>query len=406
MNDVTVSPSATYAWEGTLRNGRKVSGETRGHSPAVIKAQLRRQGITPVRVHVRSSLLCGLGNPITPTDIALFTRQLATLLKAGIPLLQAFDMIGEGFDSRAMRTMVQGLKQEIAAGNSLTAALSKQPQCFNPLYCSLIAAGEQAGTLETLLERVATHLEKSQRLKARIKKAMTYPLVVVLVAMLVSSILLIHVVPQFESLFAGIDTPLPRFTLLVIGLSEFMQGAWWMLLLSVIASAWGIRRAYRRHNGLRLWLDTGLLKLPLAGTLLKKTAVARYARTLATTFAAGVPLAQALDSVAAAAGNERFTQAITRMRQDVAIGMQLNRTMTASGLFPGMAIQMTAIGEESGALDSMLEKVADHYETDVDNLVDNLSSLMEPLIMVVLGSIVGALVIAMYLPIFQLGTAF
>lgn len=406
MNDVTVSPSATYAWEGTLRNGRKVSGETRGHSPAVIKAQLRRQGITPVRVHVRSSLLCGLGNPITPADIALFTRQLATLLKAGIPLLQAFDMIGEGFDSRAMRTMVQGLKQEIAAGNSLTAALSKQPQCFNPLYCSLIAAGEQAGTLETLLERVATHLEKSQRLKARIKKAMTYPLVVVLVAMLVSSILLIHVVPQFESLFAGIDTPLPRFTLLVIGLSEFMQGAWWMLLLTAIASAWGIRRAYRRHNGLRLWLDTGLLKLPLAGTLLKKAAVARYARTLATTFAAGVPLTQALDSVAAAAGNERFTQAITRMRQDVAIGMQLNRTMTASGLFPGMAIQMTAIGEESGALDSMLEKVADHYETDVDNLVDNLSSLMEPLIMVVLGSIVGALVIAMYLPIFQLGTAF
>eukprot|EP01030_Chromulinospumella_sphaerica_P019875 gene19875-19777_t len=369
MNDVTVNPAptATYAWEGTLRNGRKVSGETRGHSPAVIKAQLRRQGINPVRVQMRSSLLSGLRNPITPADVALFTRQLATLLKAGIPLLQAFDMIGEGFENRAMRTMVQGLKQEIAAGNSLTGALLKQPQCFNALYCSLIAAGEQAGTLETLLERVATHLEKSQRLKARIKKAMTYPLVVLLVATLVSSILLIHVVPQFESLFAGIDTPLPRFTLLVIVLSEFMQSAWWMLLLAVAATTWGIRRSYRRHSGFRLWLDAGLLKVPLAGTLLKKTAVARYARTLATTFAAGVPLAQA-------------------------------------GLFPGMAIQMTAIGEESGALDSMLEKVADHYETDVDNLVDNLTSLMEPLIMVVLGSIVGALVIAMYLPIFQLGT--
>lgn len=235
---------------------------------------------------------------------------------------------------------------------------------------------------------------------------MTYPLVVLLVATLVSSILLIHVVPQFESLFAGIDTPLPRFTLLVIVLSEFMQSTWWMLLLAVAATTWGIRRSYRRHSGFRLWLDAGLLKVPLAGTLLKKTAVARYARTLATTFAAGVPLAQALDSVAGAAGNERFKQAVTRMRQDVAIGMQLNRTMTASGLFPGMAIQMTAIGEESGALDSMLEKVADHYETDVDNLVDNLTSLMEPLIMVVLGSIVGALVIAMYLPIFQLGTAF
>lgn len=406
MNDVTANPATTYAWEGTLRNGRKVSGETRGHSPAMIMAQLRRQGINPLRVQMRSSLLSGLGTPITPADIALFTRQLATLLRAGIPLLQAFDMIGEGFDSRAMRTMVQGLKQEIAAGNSLTGALLKQPQCFTPLYCSLIAAGEQAGTLETLLERVATHLEKSQRLKTRIRKAMTYPLVVLLVAALVSSILLIHVVPQFESLFAGIDTPLPRFTQLVILLSEFMQSAWWMLLLAVAATAWGIRRGYRRHNGLRLWLDTGLLKLPLAGTLLKKTAVARYARTLATTFAAGVPLAQALDSVAAATGNERLTQAITRMRQDVAIGMQLNQSMSASGLFPGMAIQMTAIGEESGTLDSMLEKVAEHYETDVDNLVDNLTSLMEPLIMVVLGSIVGALVIAMYLPIFQLGTAF
>ncbi|AIG03009.1 type IV fimbrial assembly protein [Pseudomonas fluorescens] len=406
MNDVTVPTTALYAWEGTLPNGRNVSGEARGHSPAVIKAQLRRQGINPVRVQLRSSLLSGLGNPITPADIALFTRQLATLLKAGIPLLQAFDMIGEGFDSRAMRMMVQGLKQEIAGGNSLTGALLKQPQYFNALYCSLIAAGEQAGTLETLLERVATHLEKSQRLKARIKKAMTYPLVVLLVATLVSSILLIHVVPRFESLFAGIDTPLPRFTLLVIVLSEFMQGAWWMLLLAVTAIAWGVRRSYRRYSGFRLWLDAGLLKLPLAGTLLKKTAVARYARTLATTFAAGVPLTQALDSVAGAAGNERFKRAITRMRQDVAIGMQLNRTMTASGLFPGMAIQMTAIGEESGALDSMLEKVADHYETDVDNLVDNLTSLMEPLIMVVLGSIVGALVIAMYLPIFQLGTAF
>lgn len=272
MNDVTVNPAptATYAWEGTLRNGRKVSGETRGHSPAVIKAQLRRQGINLVRVQMRSSLLSGLRNPITPADVALFTRQLATLLKAGIPLLQAFDMIGEGFENRAMRTMVQGLKQEIAAGNSLTGALLKQPQCFNALYCSLIAAGEQAGTLETLLERVATHLEKSQRLKARIKKAMTYPLVVLLVATLVSSILLIHVVPQFESLFTGIDTPLPRFTLLVIVLSEFMQSAWWMLLLAVAATTWGIRRSYRRHSGFRLWLDAGLLKVPLAGTLLKK----------------------------------------------------------------------------------------------------------------------------------------
>jgi len=398
--------ATTYAWEGINRQGRRVSGQTVGHDLARVKAQLRQQGICPGRVRKQSAGLPSLAAPIKPADIALFTRQLATLLKAGIALLQAFDVISEGFDNRAVRELVQALKQQVAAGASLADALRKQPRYFDELYCNLVAAGEQAGALETLLERVADHLEKSERLKARIKKAMTYPLVVVLVAMLVSSILLIHVVPQFESLFAGIDTPLPRFTLLVIGLSEFMQGAWWMLLLTATASAWGIRRAYRRHNGLRLWLDTGLLKLPLAGTLLKKSAVARYARTLSTTFAAGVPLVQALDSVAAAAGNQLFKQAIEHMRHDVSTGMSLNRAMATSGLFPGMAIQMTAIGEESGMLEQMLERVANHYETDVDNQVDSLTSLMEPLIMVVLGGIVAALVIAMYLPVFQLGSAF
>jgi type IV pilus assembly protein PilC len=402
MNDV----SAIYAWEGINRKGRKVSGETSGHNPALVKALLRQQGINPGRVRKKSTGWPGLAPSVKPAEIALFTRQLATLLKAGIALVQALDIIAEGFDNRHMRSLVRSLKQEIAAGSSLSVALQKQPRYFDELYCNLIAAGEQAGALEALLERVATHLEKSEQLKARIRKAMTYPMTVLAVATLVSAILLIHVVPQFQGLFAGVDAQLPGFTLAVISLSEFMQHNWWVLILAAGTGFAGLRKAYRSSTGFRHWLDASLLKAPVAGTLLKKSAVARYARTLSTTFAAGVPLVQALDSVAGATGNGLFKQAINRMRHDVSTGTQLNESMAVSGLFPGMAIQMTAIGEESGTLDTMLEKVANHYEADVDNLVDNLTSLMEPLIMVVLGGIVGALVLAMYLPIFQLGTAF
>jgi type IV pilus assembly protein PilC len=402
MNDV----SAIYAWEGVNRKGRKVSGETSGHNPALIKALLRQQGISPGRVRKKFTGWPSLATPVKPAEIALFTRQLATLLKAGIALLQALDIIAEGVDNPHLRALVQGLKQEIAAGSSLTAALQKQPRYFDELYCNLIAAGEQAGALEALLERVATHLEKSQQLKAKIKKAMTYPMTVLAVATLVSAILLIHVVPQFQGLFAGVDAELPGFTLGVISLSEFVRQSGWVLVLAAGTSFAGLRKAYRSSTGFRHWLDASLLKAPVAGTLLKKSAVARYARTLSTTFAAGVPLVQALDSVAGATGNGLFKQAINRMRHDVSTGTQLNESMAVSGLFPGMAIQMTAIGEESGTLDHMLEKVASHYEADVDHLVDNLTSLMEPLIMVVLGGIVGALVLAMYLPIFQLGTAF
>jgi type IV pilus assembly protein PilC len=402
MNDV----SAIYAWEGVNRKGRKVSGETSGHNPALIKALLRQQGINPGRVRKKSAGWPSLAPLVKPADIALFTRQLATLLKAGIALLQALDIIADGFENRPMRALVQSLKQDIAAGSSLAIALQKQPRYFDELYCNLIAAGEQAGALEALLERIATHLEKSEQLKARIKKAMTYPMTVLAVATLVSAILLIHVVPQFQGLFAGVDAQLPGFTLGVISLSEFMQHNWWVLILAAGTGFAGLRKAYRSSTGFRHWLDARLLKAPVAGTLLKKSAVARYARTLSTTFAAGVPLVQALDSVAGATGNGLFKQAINRMRHDVSTGTQLNESMAVSGLFPGMAIQMTAIGEESGTLDTMLEKVASHYEADVDHLVDNLTSLMEPLIMVVLGGIVGALVLAMYLPIFQLGTAF
>ncbi|WP_395609198.1 type II secretion system F family protein [Pseudomonas sp. B22129] len=398
--------STIYAWEGINRKGRRVSGKTAGKSLALIKAQLRQQGICPSRVRKKTPSLPSFAPPIRPADTALFTRQLATLLRAGIPLLQAFDIIREGFDHRQMRALIQGLKQEIAGGNTLSAALRKHPRHFDELYCNLVAAGEQAGALETLLERVAIHLEKSQQLKARIKKAMTYPAAVIVVACGVSTVLLIHVVPQFQNLFAGVDGNLPSFTLAVIALSEFLQRAWWMIALGTGGALIGFRQAYQSSQGLRHQVDAGLLNVPLAGTLLKKSAIARYARTLSTTFAAGVPLVQALGSVAGATGNGMFKQAIEHMRHDVSTGMQLHQSMTRSGLFPRMAIQMTAIGEESGTLDSMLEKVADHYEADVDNLVDNLTSLMEPLIMVILGGIVGALVIAMYLPVFQLGSAF
>ena len=402
MNDA----STIYAWEGTNRKGRRVCGQTTGHNLALIKAQLRQQGICPGRVRKKALHRPYFAAPIKPADIALFTRQLATLLKAGIALLQAFDIICEGFENRQMRALIKGLKQEIAAGNSLAAALRKQPRHFDDLYCNLIAAGEQAGALETLLERVAIHLEKSQQLKARIKKAMTYPIALIVVACVVSAVLLIHVVPQFQNLFTGANGQLPGFTLQVIALSNFLQHAWWMLALGLGMAIAALRHAYRAYPGFRDGMDAGLLSAPLAGTLLRRSAIARYARTLSTTFAAGVPLMQALDSVAGAAGNGLFRKAIEHMRHDVSTGLPLNQSMARSGLFPGMAIQMTAIGEESGTLDLMLEKVANHYEADVENLVDNLTSLMEPLIMVVLGGIVGALVIAMYLPVFQLGSAF
>ena len=398
--------STIYAWEGINRKGRKVCGHATAHNPALVKAQLRQQGISPGRVRERSHWLPSFTPPVKPADITLFTRQLATLLKAGIALLQAFDIISEGFDNPSVRERVQRLKQEVAAGTNLSEALRKQPRYFDELYCNLVAAGEQAGALETLLERVAVHREKSERLKARIKKAMTYAIAVLVVASVVTGVLLIHVVPQFQTLFAGVDGKLPDFTLHVIALSEFMQRAWWIVALGLGSAAMGLRHAYRASVEVRRWLDAGLLKTPLAGKLLQKSAVARFARTLSTTFAAGVPLVQALGSVAGAAGSEPFKQAIELMRHDVSTGMQLNQSMAACGLFPGMAIQMTAIGEESGTLDRMLEKVASHYEAAVDDQVDNLTSLMEPLIMVVLGGIVGALVVAMYLPVFQLGSAF
>lgn len=393
-----------YAWEGVDRKGTKMSGELSGHNPALIKAQLRRQGISPGKVRKKTASLFGKGKRIKPMDIALFTRQMSTMMRAGVPLLQSFDIISEGVDNPNMRKLVDEVKQEVAAGNSFASSLRKKPEYFDDLYCNLVDAGEQAGALETLLDRVATYKEKTEQLKAKIKKAMTYPIAVVVVAIIVSGILLIKVVPQFKSIFEGFGAELPAFTLMVMGLSDVVQEWYLLLLAGFVCLFFGFKHAMKRSQKLRDTVDRWLLKVPIVGAILYKSAVARYARTLSTTFAAGVPLVDALDSVSGATGNVVFKNAVNRIKADVSTGMQLNFSMRSTGVFPTLAIQMTAIGEESGALDDMLDRVATIYEAEVDNMVDSLTSLMEPMIMAVLGVVVGGLVIAMYLPIFQLGS--
>jgi type IV pilus assembly protein PilC len=394
---------SVYAWEGLDKKGMKVTGEINGHNPALVKAQLRKQGINPRKVRKKSVSIFGKGKKIKPLDIAFFSRQMATMMKAGVPLLQSFDIISEGHDNPNMRKLVDDIKQEVAAGHSFATALRQKPLYFDDLFCNLVDAGEQAGALEALLDRVATYKEKTESLKAKIKKAMTYPIAVVVVAFVVTGILLLKVVPQFQSIFDSFGAKLPAFTSMVIGLSQIVQDYWWMILLGLAMGMFAFRRAHRSSEKFRDALDRALLKVPLVGPLLYKSAVARYARTLSTTFAAGVPLVEALDSVAGATGNVVFKNAVNKVKQDVSTGMQLNFSMRSTGVFPMLAIQMTAIGEESGALDSMLDKVATYYEDEVDNMVDSLTSLMEPMIMAFLGVIVGGLVIAMYLPIFQLG---
>ncbi|MCQ9391733.1 type II secretion system F family protein [Pseudomonas viridiflava] len=396
---------SVFTWEGVDKKGSKISGELSGHNPALIKAQLRKQGVNPTKVRKKTVSIFGKGKKIKPLDIAFFARQMATMMKAGVPLLQSFDIISEGAENPNMRSLVDSLKQEVSAGNSFATALRQKPDQFDNLFCNLVDAGEQAGALESLLDRVATYKEKTEKLKAKIKKAMTYPAAVLVVAFIVSGILLIKVVPQFQAVFAGFGAELPAFTRMVIGLSEVVQ-TWWLAIIGIFVGSFFIfKRSYKQSQKFRDSVDRFLLKIPLIGPLIFKSSVARYARTLATTFAAGVPLVEALDSVAGATGNVVFRNAVMKIKQDVSTGMQLNFSMRSTGVFPSLAIQMTAIGEESGALDSMLDKVATYYEDEVDNMVDSLTSLMEPMIMALLGVIVGGLVIAMYLPIFQLGGA-
>lgn len=395
--------ASVFTFEGTDRKGGKIKGEMSGTSPALIKAQLRKQGINPIKVRKKGISLLGKGKKIKPIDIALFTRQMATMMGSGVPLLQSFDIIGEGFDNPNMRKLVDDIKQEVAAGNSLANSLRKKPLYFDDLYCNLVDAGEQAGALETLLDRVATYKEKTESLKGKIKKAMTYPIAVIIVAIIVSAILLIKVVPQFQAVFANFGAELPAFTRMVISISEVLQQWWFIVLLALFVIAFVFREFHRRSEKFRDSMDRAVLKVPVVGDILYKSSIARYARTLSTTFAAGVPLVEALDSVAGATGNVVFRNAVNRIKQDVSSGTQLNFSMRTTGVFPSMAIQMAAIGEESGSLDNMLDKVASYYEEEVDNAVDNLTTLMEPMIMAVLGVLVGGLIIAMYLPIFQLG---
>lgn len=395
-----------FAWEGTDKKGNRVKGESRGTNPNLIKAELRRQGVTPLKVKKKSALAtAGKGKAITPKDIAIFTRQLATMLSSGVPLVQAFDIIGRGHENPKMQELVLGVKADVEGGSNLADSLRKHPLYFDDLVCNLVEAGEAAGVLDTLLDKIATYKEKTEALKAKIKKALFYPTAVMVVAFIVTAILLIFVVPQFESLFKNFGADLPAFTQMVVNMSRFMQDYWYIVFGAIGAAVYGIIQLKKRSREFNHWLDRMVLKLPVIGEIMTKAAIARYARTLSTMFAAGVPLVEALESVAGATGNIVYSDAVLRMRDQVATGQQLQLSMTQTGLFPNMVVQMVAIGEESGSLDAMLAKVADFFEREVDDAVDSLSSLLEPLIMAILGVLVGGLVVAMYLPIFKMGSA-
>jgi type IV pilus assembly protein PilC len=396
---------ATFVWEGTDKRGAKVKGQTQAENPAYVKTELRRQGIVPKKVQKKSALFSGTKRKkITPGDIAVFSRQLATMLDSGVPLVQGFDIIGRGHENPAMQELLMGIKADIEGGTSLSEALAKHPLYFDALYCNLVTAGEQAGVLDTLLDKIATYKEKTESIKKKIKKAMFYPAAVMVVAFVVTAILLIFVVPQFESLFKGFGADLPAFTVFVLNLSEAFQQYWYMIFGGIAAVGVAFVQGKRRSPAFNHFLDRLSLRLPIVGNILTKAAYARFARTLATMFAAGVPLVEALESVAGATGNIVYEKAVLAMRDQVSSGQQLQLTMKQTNLFPNMMVQMVAIGEEAGSLDTMLSKVADFYEEEVDNAIDSLSSLLEPLIMAILGILVGGLVIAMYLPIFKLGS--
>jgi len=397
---------SVFTWEGTDRKGKRIKGESRASNPSMVKADLRRQGINPLKVRKKSALLsASKKKKILPKDIAVFTRQLATMMSAGVPLVQSFEIIGRGHENPAMQQLVLSIKGDVESGSTLAKALARHPLYFDELVCNLVAAGEHAGILETLLDKIAIYKEKTEALKSKIKKALFYPTAVIVVAFIVTAILLIFVVPQFESLFAGFGADLPAFTRMVINLSEWMQSYWWGVLLAIGGSIYGFSQAKKRSPKFAHGLDRLSLKIPIIGEILTKAIIARYARTLSTMFAAGVPLVEAMESVAGAAGNAVYTDGILQMRDNVATGQQLQLSMNQTGLFPNMVVQMVAIGEESGSLDTMLSKVADFYEQEVDDAVDGLSSLLEPLIMAVLGVLVGGLIVAMYLPIFKMGSA-
>ncbi len=397
----------TFLWEGKDKSGNSSKGKIAAESIAIAKANLRKQGISPKKLKRESSftLFDKKAAKIKPVDIAFFTRQMATMMRAGVPLLQGLEIVANGVEKQKLRNIILTIRQDVNSGADLSSALRKHPLYFDSLYCNLVQAGEHSGALETMLDRIATYKEKLESLKAKIKKALTYPAAVVVVGIIVSAILLVKVVPQFEQIFVSFGSDLPAFTKLVVRLSEIAQ-AWWLPALGAAgASGYAFKKAHQRSEQFSDAVDRAMLKIPVIGQILHKAAIARFARTLATTFAAGVPLVNALESAAGAAGNVVYRKAILQIRNGVSTGQSLQAAVSMTGVFPNMATQMIAIGEEAGSLDMMLSKIADFYEEEVDNAVDNLSSLLEPMIMVVLGVLVGGLVIAMYLPIFQLGSA-
>ena len=389
-----------FEWEGKDRNGKIVRGETRAGGENQIQAMLRRQGVTPSKIKKRRTRG---GKKIKPKDIALFTRQLATMMKAGVPLLQAFDIVGRGNPNPSVTKLLSDIRTDVETGTSLSAAFRKYPIYFNSLYCNLVEAGEAAGILDSLLDRLATYMEKTEAIKSKIKSALMYPIAVMVVAFVVVSVIMIFVIPAFKEVFTSFGADLPAPTLLVIAISEFFVQWWWLIFGGIGFGFYFFMQAWKRNEKMQMFMDRLLLKLPIFGELIEKSVIARWTRTLSTMFAAGVPLVEALDSVGGASGNSVYKLATDKIQQEVSTGTSLTTAMTNVNIFPSMVLQMSAIGEESGSLDHMLGKAADFYEAEVDEMVAGLSSLMEPIIIVVLGTIIGGIVVSMYLPIFKLG---
>jgi type IV pilus assembly protein PilC len=403
MAETAITSTVPFIWEGTDRKGKKVKGKSMAANEAAVRADLRRQGVVPSRIKKQSQGLFSGGGKITPADIAIFMRQLSTMLAAGIPLVQSFEIVGGGHENAAMQKLIMSVKADVEGGSALAESLQKHPLYFDDLVINLVEAGEQAGALEALLDKIATYKEKTEALKKKIKKALTYPAAVLVVAFTVTTILLVFVIPAFEDLFKGFGADLPTFTRKVIDLSVFVREKGFYLSALIGGAIFSFLYFKKRSRQMRHFLDRLTLKVPIIGPIMQKAAIARYARTLSTMFSAGVPLVEALESVAGATGNIVYELGVLRMRDEVSTGQRLQQAMENTDLFPNMVIQMIAVGEESGSLDEMSSKVADFYEEDVDNAVDNLSSLLEPMIMAILGVLVGGLVVAMYLPIFKMG---
>lgn len=391
----------TFIWEGKNKAGVKIRGEEQAANSNMLRATLRRRGIQPKVIKTKRKPL--MGASIGPADIAYFARQLTAMMRSGVPLMQSLELIGSGHEKAGMQTLIKKIREDIESGADLGTALSNHPKHFDDLFVSLVKAGEHSGSLEDMLEKIATYKEKTESMKSKVKKAMMYPLMVLVMAIVVSTIMLIWVIPQFKDLFSGFGADLPAFTLMVINMSEWLQASWWQPVLIVVGVGIAFTQAKQRSDKFRIFIDTIVLKIPVMGVIIEKSAVARFARTLSTMFSAGVPMVESMDSVAGSTGNLLFSQATMQIKDDISKGVQLNTAMLTTQRFPSMVVQMTKIGEESGRIEEMLNKVADYFEEQVDDLVDTLSKQIEPLVMAVLGVLVGGLVIAMYLPIFKLG---